>query len=120
MINKVILLGRLGKDPQESGSRLTLSLATTKRGYVKDGVQIPERTEWHNVVLFGALADVAKRYLHKGSLVYIEGELNTYTYERAGETKYYTSVTASVMEMIGGKRTNQPQSSEHEDDEVPF
>ena len=80
-VNKVILMGHTGKAPDfrefdNGGCVATFSLATTKRGYTtKDGRQIPERTEWHNVVLQNGLAKVANQYVKKGDKLYIEGEL---------------------------------------------
>ena len=80
-INKVILIGNVGKDPDvkrfdRGGLVAQFSMATTKKGYKRDdGREIPDRTEWHNIVLQGKLAEVAEKYVHKGDRLYIEGEL---------------------------------------------
>ena len=95
-VNKVILMGHTGKAPDfrefdNGGCVATFSLATTKRGYTtKDGRQIPERTEWHNVVLRNGLAKVANQYVKKGDKLYIEGELRTRSYDDAqGVKRHY-------------------------------
>ena len=96
-VNKVILMGHTGKAPDfkefdNGGCVATFSLATTKRGYTtKDGRQIPERTEWHNVVLQNGLAKVANQYVKKGDKLYIEGELRTRSYDDAQGVKRYVT-----------------------------
>ena len=89
------------------GCVATFSLATTKRGYTtKDGRQIPERTEWHNVVLQNGLAKVANQYVKKGDKLYIEGELRTRSYDDAqGVKRYVTEIVATDMEMLTPKAT---------------
>ena len=106
-VNKVILMGHTGKAPDfrefdNGGCVATLSLATTKRGYTtKDGRQIPERTEWHNIVLWGRNAEIAERYIKKGMLLYIEGKLRTRAWEDRNQIKrYVTEVYADVVEML--------------------
>lgn len=111
-VNKVTLLGHTGKAPDfkefdNGGCVATFSLATTKRGYTtKDGRQIPERTEWHNVVLQNGLAKVANQYVKKGDKLYIEGELRTRSYDDAqGVKRYVTEIVATDMEMLTPKAT---------------
>lgn len=111
-VNKVTLLGHTGKAPDvkyfdNGGVVATFSLATTKRGFTtKDGRQIPERTEWHNVVLQNGLAKVAEQYVKKGDKLYIEGELRTRSYDDAnGVKRYITEIVATDMEMLTPKAT---------------
>lgn len=111
-VNKVTLLGHTGKAPDfkefDNGSCVaTFSLATTKRGFTtKDGRQIPERTEWHNIVLQNGLAKVANQYVKKGDKLYIEGELKTRSYDDAqGVKRYITEIVATDMEMLTPKET---------------
>ena len=107
-INKVILVGNLGNDPEvrysQSGSALTtISVATSESWKDKDG-NPQERTEWHRVKFFGRLAEIAGEYLKKGGQVYIEGRLRTEKYtDKAGVEKYSTDIIADEMQMLGGK-----------------
>jgi len=106
-INKVILVGNLGNDPDvrysQSGSAITtISVATTEAWKDKNGEQ-QERTEWHRVKFFGRLAEIAGEYLKKGRQVYIEGSLRTEKYtDKAGIEKYSTDIIANEMQMLGG------------------
>lgn len=106
-INKVILVGNLGNDPEvrysQSGSAIaTLSVATSESWKDKDGNQ-QERTEWHRVKAFGRLAEIMGEYLKKGRQVYIEGSLRTEKYtDKAGVEKYATDIIADEMQMLGG------------------
>jgi len=106
-INKVILIGHLGKDPEvrylEGGvSVASFPLATTET-FNKDGRKI-EQTEWHNIVLWRSLADVAAKFLTKGKLVYIEGKLRTRSFEdKEGIKKYTTEIVAENFTMLGRK-----------------
>jgi single-strand DNA-binding protein len=107
MVNKVILLGNLGKDPVvrrlENGVAVaTFSLATSERYKDKEG-NLQEKTEWHNIVLWRGLADVAEKYLHKGDKVYIEGKITTRSYEQDGVKKYLTEIVADTMNMLTPK-----------------
>lgn len=111
-VNKVTLLGNTGKDPDfktfdNGGCVAQFTLATTKRAFTtKDGRQIPERTEWHNIVLQDGLAIVAQQYVHKGDKLYIEGELRTRSYDDAnGVKRYITEIVATDMEMLTPKAT---------------
>jgi len=106
-INKVILVGNLGNDPEtrysQSGAAITtISVATSESWKDKDG-NPQERTEWHRVKFFGRLAEIAGEYLKKGRQVYIEGSLRTEKYtDKAGVEKYSTDIIANEMQMLGG------------------
>lgn len=121
-INKVILLGNLGHDVSyrefENGQVAQFSVATTEKGYkTKDGKDIPDKTEWHNVVLVGGLAKVAKDYLKKGDKVYIEGKIRTRNYtNKAGEEKQIVEIVGTSMEMLTPKPKEAPISQNDLDD----
>ena len=108
-INKVILIGNLGKDPEiqrlESGvKRATFSLATTESYKNKEGQKV-DHTEWHNIVLWRGLAEVAENYLKKGNTVYIEGRIRKRDYEdKDGVKRYVTDIQGDNMTMLGGPR----------------
>ena len=109
-VNKVILLGNVGQDPKvkyfDSGSAVaTFSLATTDRAYtLANGTQVPERTEWHNIVASNRWAEIVDKYLHKGDKLYVEGKLMTRTYtDQAGATRYVTEVYVDYFEMLTPK-----------------
>ena len=105
-VNKVILVGHLGKDPElryaPSGTAVaTFSLATSERFKDKSG-ETKDRTEWHNVVAWNKLAEICGKYLHKGKQVYIEGRIQTRSYDdRDGNKKYITEIVADQMQMLG-------------------
>jgi single-strand DNA-binding protein len=106
-INKVILVGHLGKDPEvrylEGGVSVTSFPLATSESYNKDGRKI-EQTEWHNIVMWRGLADVAAKYLQKGKLVYIEGKLRTRSFEdKEGIKKYTTEIVAENFTLLGRK-----------------
>jgi single-strand DNA-binding protein len=114
-INKVILIGHLGKDPEirslESGAKVaSFSLATTESYKGKDGQRV-EQTEWHNIVLWRGLADITEKYLKKGNLVYIEGKIRSRSYEKDGIKKYITEIIADNMTMLGGKKDSDTGAS---------
>ncbi len=107
-VNKVILIGRLGKDPEvrnlENGATVAnFSMATTETYKDKTTGERKEITEWHNIVLWRGLADVAAKYLHKGDLVYIEGKLRTRSWEKDNVTRYTTEIVGDNMNMLGTK-----------------
>ena len=107
-INKVILVGNLGRDPETrympSGGAVTnVSVATSKSWKDRDSGEQKERTEWHRVVFFNRLAEVAGEYLKRGSKVYVEGELRTREWERDGQKHYTTEVVASEMQMLDSR-----------------
>ncbi len=143
MINKVILVGRLGKDPEiratPGGTSVAkFSLATDERFTDKNGEK-QERTEWHNIVAWGRLGEICGQYLRKGKLVYIEGSIRTDSWDdkESGQKKYRTEIVAREMKMLdsrrddeggggsygGGSRSRTSSSSMPEmaeDEEVPF
>lgn len=111
-VNKAFILGRVGKDPQVSHvsnvKKAAFSMATTDRGYTKqDGTQVPDRTEWHNIVAWRGLAEVCEKYVHKGDLLYIEGKITNRSWDKDGQTHYITEIVAEVMELFP---KNQPQA----------
>ena len=109
MINKVILIGNLGADPETrympSGSAVTnLSIATSESWKDKQSGEQKERTEWHKVAMFNRLAEIAAEYLRKGSQVYIEGKLRTRKWQgQDGNDRYTTEIIADEMQMLGGR-----------------
>ena len=112
-VNKIILLGNVGKDPEvryfdNGGAVANFSLATTERGYTAaNGTQVPDRTEWHNIVLWKGLAEVAEKYVKKGSKLYIEGKIRTRSYDDAhGNKRYITEVWGDTMELLDRKPDN--------------
>lgn len=111
-VNRVTLIGNLGNDPDckftQGGMAITrISLATTSVRKDKDGNQV-ERTEWHRVVFFGKLGEIAGEYLRKGSMVYVEGSLKYDKYTgQDGVEKYSTDIIANEMQMLGGKQEGQ-------------
>jgi single-strand DNA-binding protein len=139
-INKVILLGYLGKDPEirviESGRKVaSFSLATTESYKDKNGERV-DQTEWHNVVFWGPIADVIEKYLKKGSRIYLEGKIKARSYEDKDKVKkYFTDIVGKEMTMLDGapksgdasvkyeKNGNAvPAGESHqgEDDDLPF
>lgn len=119
MLNKAQVIGHLGADPKVSVGRVSgakvasFSVATTEKGYTKqDGTVVPDRTEWHNVVCFGKLAEIVERFIHKGSKVYIEGKMRTRSYEGQDHVKRnIMEINADAMEMLDPKPAagQQPQ-----------
>lgn len=136
-VNKVILIGNLGKDPEvrhlENGAAVAnFPIATTESYKDKNGNR-QDQTEWHNIVLWRGLAEIAEKYLRKGNQIYIEGKLRSRSWEdKEGNTRYITEVVGDNMTMLGGrpseqsntpsndnnKETNIPQ--EDESDDLPF
>lgn len=108
-VNKVILLGNLGADPEKretpNGVTVTnLRLATSEQWTDKNSGEKRENTEWHRVVMFGRLADIAAQYLSKGSQVYIEGRIQTRKWQdQSGNDRYSTEIIANDMQLIGGR-----------------
>ena len=107
-INKVILVGNLGADPETrysaNGTAVTkIRIATSEVWKDKQTGDQQERTEWHRITFFGRLAEIAGEYLRKGSQVYVEGKLQTSSYEKEGQTHYSTDIIANEMQMLGGR-----------------
>ena len=107
-VNKVILIGNLGRDPEvrylpDGGAVANISIATTSKYKNKSG-ELVEETEWHRVTFFGRLAEIAGEYLKKGKPVYVEGRLKTNKYtDKDGVEKYATNIVANEMQMLGGR-----------------
>lgn len=134
-VNKVIIVGTLGKDPEvrhtTNGNAIAnLSVATSEQWTDKQSGQKQEKTEWHRVVIYGKLAEIAGQYLKKGSQVYLEGKLQTRKWQdQSGQDKYTTEIVLDVhgvMQMIGGGNSRQEQSSRSQEeyhgemDSIPF
>ena len=107
-INKVIIIGNLGRDPemrytQDQNAVATFSVATSDRWTDRATNERREKTEWHRVVCFRRLAEICGEYLHKGSKVYIEGQLQTRSWEQDGQTRYTTEVVARDMQMLDSR-----------------
>ncbi len=149
-VNKVILVGNLGKDPDvkytASGAAIAnITVATSESWNDKQTGEKQEKTEWHRVVFFRRLAEIVGEYLHKGSQVYIEGKLQTRKWQdQNGQDRYTTEIVASEMQMLGGRggetgarpqqgdggfRSNAPApapqaapkaDSDFDDDDIPF
>ena len=141
-LNKVILIGRLGNDPEikqmvNGKSVARLSLATSNTWKDKNTGEKKEKTEWHRVVFFGRLAEIADQYLRKGSQVYVEGKLQTRKWEdRDGNERWTTEIVGNQLEMLGDRmssgssqsnnmdqstsKTNSNFSDEEFDDDIPF
>ena len=129
-VNKVILVGNLGKDPEvkylDNGVAVAnFSLATTESYKNKEGERV-NQTEWHNIVLWRGLAEVAEKWLKKGSNVYIEGKIKTRKWEdKEGNARYNTEILADNMTMLGSKPASEaapPATSEQQSsaDDLPF
>ena len=112
-VNKVILLGNVGSDPEiresNGGKFATFRLATTDKGYTKrDGTQVPERTEWHNIVANSNIVGVIENYVRKGAKLYIEGKLRTRKYTARDNTeRTVTEIYIDNLELLGGKPQEQ-------------
>lgn len=109
-VNKVILIGRAGKDPDvrtlDGGAKVaSLSFATTDKAYtLQNGTQVPERTEWHNLIFWNKTAEIVEKYVHKGDKLYIEGKLRTRNYDDSkGVKRYITEVFVDSIEMLTPK-----------------
>ena len=116
-INKVIIVGNLGQDPEikytAGGAAVTtLSIATSDSWKDKDSGMDQERTEWHRVVLWRRLAEVAGEYLKKGSKVYIEGQLQTRKWEQEGQTRYTTEIIANDMQFLDSRGSSNNESTQ--------
>ena len=115
-VNKVILLGHTGKDPDVkdvAGTKVAnLSLATTEKGYtLQNGIQVPDRTEWHSLIFWKGLAEVVEKYVRKGSQIYIEGKIKTRQYEdRTGSKRYVTEIFVDKLELLGSRLAQQEAS----------
>jgi len=141
-VNKVILVGNVGRDPEvrhlDKGVAVArFSLATTENYTSKTGEKV-SNTEWHNIVAWRGLAEVAEKYVKKGSQLYIEGRLRTNSYEKDGVKHYTTEINADTMQLLGKREgqsempgqtlasteqvqsLNEPDFSQPEEDDLPF
>lgn len=123
-VNKVTLIGRLGKEVEsrslDNGNTVAnFSLATSESYKDKNSGERKETTEWHNVVLWKGLAEIAQKYLSKGDLVYIEGKLQTRSWEKDGVTRYTTEVVGNNLVMLG-KKGGESSSNESSTSDLPF
>lgn len=122
-INKVIIVGRLGNDPDvrytAAGSAVTtISVATSEGWKDRNTGQVQERTEWHRIVFFGRLAEIAGQYLKKGSQVYVEGSLRTNKYtDKNGIERYSTDINARELQMLGSGGSGSNPAGQHVDDQ---
>ena len=134
-INKVILIGNLGRDPEtrylkEGSAICNFSIATSDQWKDKNSGEKREKTEWHRIVAFKRLAEICAEYLTKGSRVYVEGKLQTRSWEQEGVTKYTTEIVANEVQMLGGGESKReeyepPVSTEapgpvDDDEQIPF
>ncbi len=124
-VNKVILIGNVGKDPDvryfdDGSARANFPLATSERGYtMANGTVVPERTEWHNIVCWRGLAQVIEKYVRKGDPLYIEGKLRTRSYDdQNGVKKYITEISAENIEFLARKGSSTPTSTGGVEDKV--
>lgn len=121
-VNKVILLGNVGQDPKvtyyDGGACVAqVSFATSEKGYtLQNGTQIPDRTEWHNLVFRNRLAEIVDQYVHKGDKLYVEGKIRSRSYDdQAGIKRYVTEIFVDNMEMLSPRNTSAaptPQQSQ--------
>lgn len=123
-VNKVILIGNVGKDPEvrylENNLRVaTLTLATTERGYeLSNGTKVPDRTEWHNIVLWRGLAEIAEKYVRKGSQIYVEGKIRSRSYDdKTGNRRYITEIVVDNLQLLG--RRDQSGAPQPQVDQAP-
>lgn len=131
-VNKATILGNLVGDPvlkafDNGGKIATFSVATNERAFkTSQGVEVPERSEYHNIVVKNKLAEVAEKYLKKGNKIYLEGMLRTRNYQDAeGKTRYITEIHASTFEMLTPRnaetqQTPPPVENHSDDDDLPF
>lgn len=108
-VNKVILVGHVGKDPEvryidKDLAVARFTLATTERGYtLQNGTQVPDKTEWHNIVAWRGLATLSEKFIKKGTQIYLEGKLQTRPWEKDGVKRYTTEIVADEMQLLGKK-----------------
>ena len=119
-LNRVTIIGNVGKDPEiktfASGNKVaSITLATSERYKDRNGEQ-KEDTEWHSVQAFGKLADIVERFIHKGSLLYLDGKIRTRSYEADGRTVYRTEILADHIQMLDRREQgNRPALGPDED-----
>lgn len=118
-INQATVIGFVGDDPKigttQSGRKVaSFAVATTEKGYTaQNGTTYPDRTEWHNIVLWGKLAEVAEKFLHKGSSVFVQGKMRTRSYEdKNGVKRYITEIEGEIMQMLDRKQESNQQQGQ--------
>jgi single-strand DNA-binding protein len=138
-LNKVMLIGYLGKDPEtrysQQGTAVTnFSIATSEKWTDKNSGETQEKTEWHRIVVFGKQAEICEKYLSKGSQIYLEGKLQTRSYESEGQNRYITEIVAMNFQFLGGGNSNGSTTKQNSqstyskttksppvvDDDIPF
>lgn len=133
-VNKVILIGRVGADPEtktfdNGGQIANFTLATSESWKDKQTGEKKEQTEWHNIQVSGGLVNVVSQYVKKGDLLYLEGSIKYRSYEKDGQKKYVTNIQVTEMKMMGGKpqaqqaqdtAPSQGQPQTQEEDDLPF
>lgn len=129
-INKAIIIGRVGKDPEvnytPSGHAVAKFSVATSEKYKDSSGNTIENTEWHNIVAWRKLAEIIGQYVHKGDMIYIEGKLKTESWEKDGVKHYRTNIEAKDVQFLGGKKQEQGQAGQGsngpipDDDDIPF
>jgi len=134
-MNKVMLIGNVGKDPdvryyEQDQAVAQLPLATTERGYtLQNGTQVPDHTDWHSLVFYRGLAKVVEQYVHKGDKLYVEGRIRYRSYDdQKGQRRYVTEILVENMEMLtpkvqpqtGGTVVSEPFGETNSDENTPF
>ncbi|MBT3384976.1 MAG: single-stranded DNA-binding protein [Prolixibacteraceae bacterium] len=121
-VNKVILVGNVGKDPEvrhlDSGVAVASFPFATSESYTKNGERVTT-TEWHNIVLWRGLAEVAEKYVKKGSKLFLEGKIATRQYEKDGQTKYFTEIVVNNMVMLDSKNAASPAENKDNSNQEP-
>ena len=128
-VNKAILIGNVGKDPEvryldKDVAVANFTMATTERAVtLQNGTQVPERTEWHNIVAWKGLATLAEKYIKKGTQIYVAGKIQTRNYEKDGIKRYYTEIYAENIQLLGKKpetgEVHAPQAAQPTDMPTP-
>lgn len=136
-MNKVMLIGNVGKDPdvryyEQDQAVAQIRLATTEKGYtLQNGTQVPDRTDWHNIVFYRGLAKVVEKYVHKGDRLYVEGRIRYRSYDdQKGIRQYVTEIIAENIELLTPKQSSHadrsgmvsdvPVQAEEQNDSLPF
>lgn len=122
-LNKVMLIGNVGKidarQTRDGGLVVNIQLATSEKYLDKKIGMTQEKTEWHRVTIFGKLAEIAEKYVTKGSMIYIEGSNRTTSYDKEGQKHYSTEVVAQYMQMLNTRTSPQEQPQAEPDDAQP-
>ena len=125
-VNKVILVGNLGQKPEmrytaTQTAVANLSIATTESWKDKESGENRDKTEWHRVVFFGNLAEIAEKYLDKGSSIYVEGKIQTRKWQdKDGNDRYTTEILGNQLTMLGSRNTSDPSMNQDNNSDIPF